>query len=130
MDILIESLGSDDEEYVYQDAGENQAYLDPIVNDFANWFTILFANFAEALAEGRGKAQAEALRRTRTETPAKKLAAADPEADFETVASTDLRKGDLVLVTANDIIPADGEAVMGIAAVDESAITGESAPNC
>ncbi|MBK7180932.1 MAG: potassium-transporting ATPase subunit KdpB [Chloroflexi bacterium] len=92
------------------------------------WFTVLFANFAEALAEGRGKAQADALRRTRTKTPAKKLAVADPKAKVETVASTELRKDDLVLVETNDTIPADGEVVVGIAAVDESAVTGESAP--
>ncbi|MBK8987693.1 MAG: potassium-transporting ATPase subunit KdpB [Chloroflexi bacterium] len=92
------------------------------------WFTILFANFAEALAEGRGKAQADALRRTRSETPAKKLAAADPQAQVEIVNSTQLRKGDFVLVEVNDFIPADGEVVVGIAAVDESAVTGESAP--
>ena len=92
------------------------------------WFTVLFANFAEALAEGRGKAQADALRRTRTETPAKKLASVDPKAQVQIVASTELRKGDPVLVKAGDIIPADGEVVMGIAAVDESAVTGESAP--
>lgn len=92
------------------------------------WFTVLFANFAEALAEGRGKAQADALRRTRTETPAKKLPQADPYAKFDKVASTELRQGDFVLVEAADIIPADGEVVMGIAAVDESAVTGESAP--
>jgi len=92
------------------------------------WFTVLFANFAEALAEGRGKAQADALRRTRTETPAKKLEAADPGARVETIASTELRQDDLVLVETGDIIPADGEVVVGIAAVDESAITGESAP--
>jgi len=92
------------------------------------WFTVLFANFAEALAEGRGKAQADALRRTRSETPAKKLATADRHAKVETVASTALRKDDLVLVEAGDLIPADGEVVVGIAAVDESAVTGESAP--
>jgi K+-transporting ATPase ATPase B chain len=92
------------------------------------WFTLLFANFAEALAEGRGKAQADALRRTRSETPAKKLATPDPRAKVETLASTELRKDDFVLVEANDIIPADGEVVVGIAAVDESAVTGESAP--
>ncbi|MBK7895506.1 MAG: potassium-transporting ATPase subunit KdpB [Anaerolineaceae bacterium] len=92
------------------------------------WFTVLFANFAEALAEGRGKAQADALRRTRTETPAKKVAAADRNAKVETVASTALRKDDLVLVEAGDLIPSDGEVVVGIAAVDESAVTGESAP--
>lgn len=92
------------------------------------WFTVLFANFAEALAEGRGKAQADALRRTRTETPAKRLAVADPQAKVLTIVSTELRKDDLVLVEAGDIIPADGEVVVGIAAVDESAVTGESAP--
>lgn len=92
------------------------------------WFTVLFANFAEALAEGRGKAQADALRRTRTETPAKKLAAADREAKTKIVPSTELRKDDFVLVEAGDIIPVDGEVVVGIAAVDESAVTGESAP--
>jgi potassium-transporting ATPase ATP-binding subunit len=91
------------------------------------WLTVLFANFAEALAEGRGKAQAEALRRSRADTQAKKLAAADPQAGFAVVASTDLRRGDLVLVESGDILPADGEVVEGIAAVDESAITGESA---
>ncbi len=92
------------------------------------WFTVLFANFAEALAEGRGKAQADALRRTRTETPAKRLATADPQAQAIIVTSTELRKGDWVLVEANDIIPADGTVVQGIAAVNESAVTGESAP--
>lgn len=107
-------------------AGDTPAFIGTIAAWL--WFTVLFANFAEALAEGRGKAQADALRRTRTETPAKKLAAADPQAKMETVASTELRKGDFILVEVNDIIPADGEVVAGIAAVDESAITGESAP--
>lgn len=106
--------------------GDNPAFTGAIAAWL--WFTVLFANFAEALAEGRGKAQADALRRTRTETPAKKLAAADPKAKVETVASTELRKDDFVLAEAGDIIPADGEVVVGIAAVDESAITGESAP--
>ncbi len=92
------------------------------------WFTVLFANFAEALAEGRGKAQAEALRRTRTETPAKRVAAVDAQAQVTMVTSTELRKGDWVLVEANDTIPADGTVVLGIAAVNESAVTGESAP--
>ncbi len=88
------------------------------------WVTVLFANFAEALAEGRGKAQAAALRRTRSETVAKKLVGA------KTVPTpaAELRKGDLVLVEPGDIIPGDGEVVEGIASVDESAITGESAP--
>jgi potassium-transporting ATPase ATP-binding subunit len=96
------------------------------------WFTVLFANFSEALAEGRGKAQADALRRTRQETNAKKLAKSpvkgkQPEA-YTLTPSTLLRQGDLFLVEAGDIIPADGEVVDGIASVDEAAVTGESAP--
>jgi len=92
------------------------------------WFTVLFANFSEAVAEGRGKAQAEALRKTRQTTQAKKLKTPDHESKFELVASTTLRKGDLYLVEANDIISVDGEIIQGIASVDESAVTGESAP--
>jgi len=92
------------------------------------WFTVLFANFSEALAEGRGKAQAEALRRTRQTTQAKKLRGPRRETGFDLVVSTALRKDDLFLVEAGDIIPADGEVVEGIASVDESAVTGESAP--
>ncbi len=92
------------------------------------WFTVVFANFAEAVAEGRGKAQAEALRRTRQQTMAKKLAKPDRSAAFESVPSPSLRKGDHFLVEAGDIIPADGEIVAGVASVDESAVTGESAP--
>jgi K+-transporting ATPase ATPase B chain len=96
------------------------------------WFTVVFANFAEAMAEGRGKAQADTLRRARTETPAKRLAtgATDfgPAMPFESVGAPQLRKGDLVLVAAGDAIPSDGEIVAGVASVDESAITGESAP--
>jgi K+-transporting ATPase ATPase B chain len=92
------------------------------------WFTVLFANFAEAVAEGRGKAQAEALRRTRKETQAKKLRQPRRDAGFDLVSSVALKKDDVFLVEANDIIPADGEIVEGIASVDESAITGESAP--
>ena len=92
------------------------------------WFTVLFANFSEALAEGRGKAQAEALRQTRKETQAKKLRRPQRDAGFDLVSSTALRKDDLFLVEAGDIIPADGEVVEGIASVDESAVTGESAP--
>jgi potassium-transporting ATPase ATP-binding subunit len=89
------------------------------------WFTVLFANFAEAVAEGRGKAQADTLRKTRAETAAhRKL----PDATVEEVRSTDLQVGDLVVVTAGELIPSDGEVVEGIASVDESAITGESAP--
>lgn len=92
------------------------------------WFTVLFANFSEAVAEGRGKAQAEALRRTRQETAAKKLRQTRHDAAYETVPSTALRKDELFLVEAGDIIPADGEIAEGIASVNESAVTGESAP--
>jgi potassium-transporting ATPase ATP-binding subunit len=91
------------------------------------WFTVVFANFSEAVAEGRGKAQAENLRRTRTQTQAKRLAKADSR-DFQKVAALDLKAGDLVLVEAGDMIPSDGDVIEGIASVDESAITGESAP--
>ncbi|MET4634721.1 potassium-transporting ATPase subunit KdpB [Kaistia defluvii] len=91
------------------------------------WFTVLFANFAEAVAEGRGKAQAESLRRTRTETQAKLLSGNDP-ATFKLVPGTSLRVGDVVLVEAGDIIPSDGEVIEGVASVNEAAITGESAP--
>jgi len=91
------------------------------------WFTVLFANFAEAVAEGRGKAQADALRRTRTETKAKRLHAANSR-NFELVDATVLKPGDLVLVEIGDLIPSDGEVIEGVASVDESAITGESAP--
>jgi len=89
------------------------------------WLTVLFANFAEAMAEGRGKAQAETLRKARTETIAVRLR---PDGSTETVPATQLRKGHLVLVKAGEFIPADGEIVEGVASVDESAITGESAP--
>jgi potassium-transporting ATPase ATP-binding subunit len=93
------------------------------------WFTVLFANFAEAVAEGRGKAQADALRKTRTDTRAKRYV--DPknlDGAHEGVNGLDLRVGDMVLVEAGDIIPSDGEIVEGVASVNESAITGESAP--
>src|SRR5215475_2026179 len=91
------------------------------------WFTVLFANFAEAIAEGRGKAQADALRRQRTETQAKLLKAANSR-DYALVPSTDLKVGDMVLVEAGDYIPSDGEVIEGVASVNEAAITGESAP--
>ena len=89
------------------------------------WFTVLFANFAEAMAEGRGKAQAETLRRAKTETVANRLGAGDRT---EQVPAASLRKGDVVMVRAGEFIPADGEIIEGVATVDESAITGESAP--
>jgi potassium-transporting ATPase ATP-binding subunit len=92
------------------------------------WFTVVFANFAEATAEGRGKAQAEALRRARRDTLAKRLLRPEREAPSESVSSTVLRKGDVVLVEAGAMVPADGEVIEGIASVDESAVTGESAP--
>jgi K+-transporting ATPase ATPase B chain len=91
------------------------------------WFTVLFANFAEAVAEGRGKAQADSLRKTRTETQAKLLANGD-RARFKLVPGTSLKVGDVVIVEAGDIIPSDGEVIEGVASVNEAAITGESAP--
>ena len=106
------------------------------------WFTVLFANFAEAMAEGRGKAQADSLRRARQELTAKKLGTVEPGSEhhavwnrqfkrldtFSVVSANQLKKGDVVLVEANEYIPADGEVVEGVASVNESAITGESAP--
>jgi K+-transporting ATPase ATPase B chain len=89
------------------------------------WFTVLFANFAEAIAEGRGKAQAEELRRTRAETIAHRR---QPDGSLEDLPSSKLQVGDEVVVSAGEVIPADGEVIEGIASVDESAITGESAP--
>src|SRR3981189_2195722 len=89
------------------------------------WFTVLFANFAEAMAEGRGKAQADTLRKARSETVAKRLL---PNGTTETVPSAKLRSGDVVIVKAGELIPGDGEVIEGVASVDESAITGESAP--
>ena len=90
------------------------------------WFTVYFANFAEAMAEGRGKARADTLRATQSETPARKLASLEA-VNHELVSSRSLKPGDIVLVEVDDIVPADGEIVEGIASVDESAITGESA---
>ncbi|HEY8258107.1 MAG TPA: potassium-transporting ATPase subunit KdpB [Gemmatimonadales bacterium] len=92
------------------------------------WFTVLFANFAEAMAEGRGKAQADALRGTRMETRAKRLKEPENHLDFEAVFATALRQGDYVVVKAGELIPADGDVAEGVASVDESAVTGESAP--
>src|ERR1700689_2477367 len=89
------------------------------------WFTVLFANFAEAMAEGRGKAQAEALRRARSETIARRVR---EDGKIESVPGSKLRLGDVVMVAATEFIPGDGEVIEGVASVDESAITGESAP--
>jgi K+-transporting ATPase ATPase B chain len=92
------------------------------------WITVLFANFAEAIAEGRSKAQAASLRAARREVMAKKLISPKHDADWEKVTGTSLRAGDWVLVEAGDFVPGDGEVIEGVASVDESAITGESAP--
>ncbi|WP_146648878.1 potassium-transporting ATPase subunit KdpB [Labilithrix luteola] len=92
------------------------------------WFTVLFANFAEAMAEGRGKAQADTLRRSRRDTIAKKLQEPRRNASVVMVSAADLRKGDVVLIEASDDVPCDGEILEGVASVNESAITGESAP--
>ena len=104
--------------------GENQRLFNGLVT-LILFFTLLFANFAEAVAKGRGKAQADSLRSTQSETVARRLQANDA---VEEVSSTDLRKGDRILVIAGDTIPVDGEVIDGVASVDESAITGESAP--
>jgi K+-transporting ATPase ATPase B chain len=110
---------------VLQDVGEPRFVL-----SIATWLwlTVLFANFAEAVAEGRGKAQAAALRSTRREVLAKRLAEGRRSARYETVPANSLRRGDFFLAEARETIPADGEVVEGVASVDESAITGESAP--
>ncbi|MFM0057815.1 potassium-transporting ATPase subunit KdpB [Paraburkholderia phytofirmans] len=92
------------------------------------WFTVLFANFAEALAEGRSKAQAASLRSAKKDVMAKKLNEPHPKSPIRILTASDLRKGDVVLVETGDVIPADGEVIDGVASVDESAITGESAP--
>jgi potassium-transporting ATPase ATP-binding subunit len=89
------------------------------------WFTVLFANFAEAMAEGRGKAQADTLRKTRTDAQARRLQA---NGQTQLVSATELRRGDIVLVEAGDLIPGDGDVIEGVASVNEAAITGESAP--
>jgi len=92
------------------------------------WFTVVFANFAEAMAEGRGKAQADTLRKSRTQTNAKRLRDPTNRTRVESIPADDLRKGDVVVCMPGDMIPGDGEVIEGVASVDESAITGESAP--
>ena len=106
-------------------AGENLAFTFQIIVWL--WITVLFANFSEAVAEGRGKAQADSLRKTRTETMAKLLTGSGRK-DFNLVPGTSLKVGDVVLVEAGDMIPSDGEVIEGVASVNEAAITGESAP--
>lgn len=92
------------------------------------WFTVLFANFAEAIAEGRGKAQADSLRAAKKAVEAHKIISIDKQDQIESISSASLKKGDLVIVRAGEQIPTDGEVMEGAASVDESAITGESAP--
>ncbi|MCC3492807.1 MAG: potassium-transporting ATPase subunit KdpB [Microcoleus sp. PH2017_29_MFU_D_A] len=104
--------------------GKNQVVFNGLVT-FILFFTLVFANFAEAVAEGRGKAQADALRSTKADTTARKLL---PDGSIQEVSSTSLRRGDQIKVIAGDVIPSDGEVIAGVASVDESAITGESAP--
>src|SRR4030081_1806355 len=104
--------------------GENLAFTIQII--LWLWSTVLFANFAEAVAEGRGKAQAESLKKTRTESQAKLLTG--PDKTYRMVSGTSLKVGDVVLVEAGDNIPSDGEVIEGVASVNEAAITGESAP--
>ena len=104
--------------------GNNQVVFNGLVT-LILFFTLVFANFAEAVAEGRGKAQADALRSTKADTTARKLL---PDGSIQEVSSTSLRRGDQIKVIAGDIIPSDGEVIAGVASVDESAITGESAP--
>ena len=112
--------------WIVGSAGESRAFVFAVA--LWLWFTLLFANFAESMAEGRGKAQAAALRGTRRDVMAKKLPGADRKARWSMAAGSSLRKGDFVLVEPGDPVPADGEVVAGAATVDESAVTGESAP--
>jgi potassium-transporting ATPase ATP-binding subunit len=109
--------------FAFRDAHEGQASFDLAISAWL-WFTVLFANFAEAMAEGRGKAQAEYLRRTKTDTTARRLL----DGREELVSASRLRRGDRIVAEVNDLIATDGEIVEGAATVDESAITGESAP--
>ncbi|EGO93290.1 K+-transporting ATPase, B subunit, partial (plasmid) [Acidiphilium sp. PM] len=105
-----------------------QAWAFSIVIAIWLWITVLFATFAEAVAEGRGRVRAESLRRARSDTMAKRLDDPADRAAFTLVPAPQLRREDLVLVEAGDLVPADGEIVEGIASVNESAVTGESAP--
>ena len=111
---------------MFKPSGEPVWFIGHIA--FWLWFTVLFANFAEAIAEGKGKAQADSLKKARRDVTAKKLSNPKDRASFETVAANMLRKDDYVLVAAGDFVPADGQVIEGIASIDESAVTGESAP--
>ncbi len=113
--------------FAVRDARNGQAAFDLAISLWL-WFTVLFANFAEAMAEGRGKAQADFLRRTKSETFARRLAGSGSDAREVVVPASQLRRGDRVVAETNDLIATDGEVVEGAATVDESAITGESAP--
>ena len=115
--------------FAFRDAHDGQASFDLAISAWL-WFTVLFANFAEAMAEGRGKAQADFLRRTKTETTARRLVSggAGQPMHEERISAAQLRRGDRVVAEANELIATDGEIVEGAATVDESAITGESAP--
>ena len=110
-----------------RDVGEGKPFAVGMQIALWLWFTVLFGNFAEAVAEGRGKAQADSLRKTKTMTLAKKVSSIDAT-NFKTVPASELRTGDWIVAEAGDIIPGDGDVIKGIATVDESSITGESAP--
>lgn len=110
--------------HIFNDEGSNLSLYNGIVA-FVLFITLLFANFAESVAEGRGKAQAETLKKTKKDTKARVILEDDTE---KIISSNDLNKGDIILVKAGELIPSDGEIVEGIASIDESAITGESAP--
>ena len=111
-----------------EDALKHQPYGFPLVIAIWLWLTVLFATFAEAVAEGRGRARAESLKRARSDTMAKLLLNPSDRAIFKPTPAPDLRQGDIVLVEAGDIMPSDGEVIEGVASVNESAVTGESAP--
>jgi K+-transporting ATPase ATPase B chain len=124
--MLVVELGSAMVTYIaFRNMAAGRSYGFDIQISLWLWFTVLFANFAEALAEGKGKAQAEALKKARSETSANKVL---DDGALETVPSSDLRKDDVVIVKDGEIIPVDGEITEGVSLVDESAITGESAP--
>lgn len=124
--LLATGLYMHDIMYPLQMAGEEPRYTLQVAAWL--WFTVLFSNFAESTAEGRGKAQAESLKALRKEVNAKKLKNPDRHEDFQIVSASSLRRDDVVLVEAGEFIPGDGQVLAGIASVDESAITGESAP--